>query len=255
MSHDSNTDVSDQPSGVVQFGRIQRSIALDRTLPRDVKVVYSVLAVYANKQRICWPSRETIALDASISVSAVSRALKHAAKVGILTILHTQTSNRYQLHDMEIGGYIPGESEPPGQADLPGGSHGPSGQVTQTHKQDHTTRPAIQTISTSGDAVSGGHRTSSPTDRKIYLPADFGEYDDRHANQFLVGAAVAAMEKAGLIVAPTAADGMGGTLKRRLGEGQTRAQLVAAVRTWVKLAGTKDKGSGWIASEPQSKAA
>jgi hypothetical protein len=237
----------------VQHGRIQRTIALDRTLPRDVKAVYSVLAVYANAQRICWPSRETIALDASMSVSAVGRALRHAAKVGILTIIHTQTSNRYQLHDMNVGGYIPGEA-PAGHTDLPGESGGPSGQVTQTHKQDHTTRPAIQTTSTSSDAVSGGHRTSSPTERKIYLPADFSEYDDRHANQFLVGAVVAAIEKAGLIIAPTAADSIGSTLKRRLGEGATRAQLVSDARAWLRLAGTKH-GSGWIASYPESRAA
>jgi hypothetical protein len=251
VSHDSNTDVSDQPSGVVQFGRIQRSIALDRTLPRDVKVVYSVLSVYANKQRICWPSRETIALDASISVSAVSRALRHAAKVGILTVIHTQTSNRYQLHDMEVGGYIPGEIDPAGHADLPGESGRPSGQVTQTHKQDHTTRPAIQTISTSSDAVTANpQRTSSSGNMKIMISDDYWTTDKGHMMQTLAAALIRTLEHAKLELRPEGRDRIRELLKRHAAEGNHR-QMLGYVQHWV----SREDQWSWFAYLPESRAA
>lgn len=250
MSNDSKTCPPEQPPSVVQHGRIQRTIALDRTLPRDVKAVYSVLAVYANAQRICWPSRETIALDASMSVSAVGRALKHAAKVGILTIMHTQTSNRYQLHDMNVGGYIPGEA-PAGHTDLPAGSDGPSGQVTQTHKQDQTTKPAIQTISTSSDAVTANpQRTSSSGNMKIMISDDYWTTDKGHMMQTLAAALIRTLEHAKLELRPEGRGRIRELLKRHAAEGNHR-QMLGYVQHWV----SREDQWSWFAYLPESRAA
>lgn len=78
---------------------------------------------------------------------------------------------------------------------------------------------------------------------------------DGLAYQYLVSAALSSMKEAGLVTHPEAGDKMGAGLKERLEAGESREQLVAAVRRWVKLAGTDHEGLGWLARYPESRAA
>ena len=69
-------------------------------------LVYYDLCRRANKEDVCWPSKQTIADACNISKSTVTRSLRELEKVGMITTVtrfrHTnnrQTSNIYQIFD------------------------------------------------------------------------------------------------------------------------------------------------------------
>lgn len=247
MTEDTNLDEPTTP-GDEKFIRAQRSIVLDPALPLHVKMLYTVLCAHANKKRICWPSRTTIAEEGGMSVSAVGRAINHAQKIGLLTVIRTQTSNRYQLHDF-AGSYEPSES-PGGPSDLLDRSVGPSGQVRGTHELDQRTRnKELDQNALQRDAASGATRTSS-RGRRIIIKAAFWKFDNTHAVQYLVGAVLATLDRAGLIARHDAGDRMGTALENFLEAGNSRADAIKWVRQWAQVAGTDDTNGGWLASWP-----
>ena len=74
------------------------------------KTVLAYLAVNANRDGVCWPSRERIAADISAGVATVSRALKALANDGHITIVRRAyvgqggyRQNVYQVHPVQAG--------------------------------------------------------------------------------------------------------------------------------------------------------
>lgn len=264
MSTDKFNDSKDgspvQRTSRMSFGMVDPDVIRDETLHKNVKTVYTYLVTYCSNVRSAYPSRARIARQTGLSVRSVDGALKLGEQVGLFTIERRRDgklnqTNVYLLHDFG-GGYV-ADSGVGSAVVAPGVAQGlpESGAVVAPELDQPSTPSSIHTTSTSSNAVSGGHRTSSPTERKIYLPEDFSEYDDRHANQYLVGAAVAALQAAGLVLHPRAADSLGRELKKRREAGEVRAELVDNIRRWVRVAGTDDDGAGWIASWPETRAA
>lgn len=74
----------------------------DPSIDRNVKLVYVVLSGRVNKFKVCWPSQQSIASDAGISVATVKRTLSKMEDLGILTIRTETTAtgrrNSYRLH-------------------------------------------------------------------------------------------------------------------------------------------------------------
>lgn len=109
---------------------------------------------------------------------------------------------------------------------------------------------------TSGDAYAAVGQKSQPrARRRIYPhPQMYKWAEDADVIQYLCGAAVKAMRKAGLEPHWDAANGIGKTLKTKYA-GRTRKEMLAEVERWVNLAGTDHEGCGWLASLPSQRSA
>jgi hypothetical protein len=59
-----------------RFGIVNREVITDPNLSIGAKTLYSVLSCYANKQRTCFPSINTLADDTSSSQSSIDRWIK-----------------------------------------------------------------------------------------------------------------------------------------------------------------------------------
>lgn len=248
MSEDSKPCAPGQHSGGVAFGMVQADIFRDRTLPASVKLVYVCLATYADDRRIAFPSQQTISADTGLSVRTVKRAVKIGEEIGLFEVIHTQTSNRYRLRDLRIGGYIIG-SGPECHSGTPEGSDVHSGSAPVAHEQDQTTRPTTQTSFTSSDAASGAPPASVWGEIKVYPPRNFATLDDGHVAQHLVKASIAALRDAGLEPAPNAGDRLGRAIRATMERdpGLTRQALVKMVEATLALAGTSDEEWGSVA--------
>ncbi|WP_165438441.1 helix-turn-helix domain-containing protein [Pseudonocardia sediminis] len=235
---------------------VETAVFRDPTLHPHVKLVYVALTTYASKTRSVWPSRATLARDTGLSVRTVASAIKAGADAGVWKIEHQrdeesnrQTSNLYHLRDMGRG------YEPARVQEVHGGTvhdmHGDG--AGDAHEQDQRTRPSSIKTSTSSNAVSGRHFAGSTTDRKIFVPRWLPESDDRGAVvQYLVSAAVATMEAAGLEVGDKAKDAMGYTLGHRC-DNLTPRQLADRAQKWVREAGT-DHPNGWLGTRAERRA-
>lgn len=58
-----------------KFGIVSHSVMTDPELSLSAKGIYSILSVYANKQRTCYPSIATLADTAGISCRTVDRCI------------------------------------------------------------------------------------------------------------------------------------------------------------------------------------
>lgn len=244
--HPSNSS-TEPPSGGHPFGMVQADIFRDPTLPSGVKLVYTCLATYADRNRVAFPSQQTIAADTGLSPSSVKRAVRIGLEAGLFEVVPTQVQNRYRLRDLGVGGYVIG-SGPVGHGDPSEGSRGPAGSVTVTPKQDQRTRPASQTRTSSDAYAASGHRASAPTAMKIFTPRDFHRWDDGgRVHQYLVSAALSALKAAGMQPADDAANRIGHALKVTSGDGIERKQLVKMLEGTLVLAGTADATWGSLA--------
>jgi hypothetical protein len=59
-----------------KFGIISHAIITDPELSLQAKAIYSMLCVYANKKRVCWPSRATLADIGGVSCRTVDRSIQ-----------------------------------------------------------------------------------------------------------------------------------------------------------------------------------
>lgn len=261
MTNDSPVPEAGQPSGGVSFAMVDAAIFRDPTLPPHVKLVYVALAGYASKQRTAFPSHARLATDCNLSARAVGKAIKVGAEAGLWTITHTQSSNRYEIHDLG-GSYVLG-SGPHGTTCHPGEQEVPSGEARGADELDQRTRPATQThIASSSGHTPVGHTSpsvrlgqrSASTARIIRTPRGFYDptkYPDKKVWPYLVSAVVAALENDGMEMNRHAPDEIGYTLKHKYGH-LPRKQLVAAVREWTRAAGDPDHPAGWIAHRKAS---
>ncbi|MER7433104.1 hypothetical protein ABT341_00090 [Pseudonocardia alni] len=92
------------------------------------------------------------------------------------------------------------------------------------------------------------HRASSPGDRRIVLPKGFytDAYSDKRARQYLVGAALKAIEAAGYDPADTAGHVIGSAIKHKFKD-WPRRELVRIVRDAVRHAGDPHHIDGQLA--------
>lgn len=105
---------------------------------------------------------------------------------------------------------------------------------------------------TSGDADAaiGQKSPKAEARRRIYPhPQMYKWAEDGDVIQYLCGAAVKAITKAGLEPHPGMADAIGHTLKEKYA-GRPRRDMLTEVERWVNLAGTDHDGCGWLASAP-----
>ena len=59
-----------------RFGIVSHSIITDPKLSIQAKCLYSALACYANKERLCFPSISTLANDLNTSQRTIKRLIK-----------------------------------------------------------------------------------------------------------------------------------------------------------------------------------
>ena len=258
-SNSSKPGSSGERTGRMNFGMVDKHVMRDPRLPLTVKALYSYLSTYCGATRSAFPSRQTMAKELGCAVRTVDAALKVGVEAGLWTVTGRagddgrQTSNLYLIHDFE-GGYEARGAE---------SARGDSAEICtvpvseSAPEQDHLSKPSSgHTTSTSSDAVAAiASKTSFRGTRKIYLPNDFAEHTDGEAMQYLVGAAIRSIKKAGLIPHWQANDKIGVALKEGLGEGKSRSQLVEDVRRWVKHADTEHPTLGQLAYLPESRAA
>lgn len=266
MFDDSNPGASERPSGDHPFAMVQTDIARDRTLPPHVKLVYVAIASYADEKRVAWPSQETIALDTGLSERAVRKAIKQGADAGLWTVIRTQTSNRYQLRDLKVGGYVLGAGPlpdptrhvvPDGNLDadpfgIPPGTRCRSDRqdvpVQAAHgadEQDQRTRPKNKTISTSSDASQRAsdeqaRRRESRTSRiEIFVPKSYDAMDVGDVAQHLVKASVSSLRAAGVEMSEEGVTLVGRSVKHALtNEGVGRHQVIPMLELSLARVGT-----------------
>ena len=63
-------------SKTYKFGIVSHKVITDPELSLTAKAVYSMLCVYANKKRVCWPSRATLADIGGVSITTIDKAIK-----------------------------------------------------------------------------------------------------------------------------------------------------------------------------------
>lgn len=99
------------PKGASQdnrFGIVPRNVTFSK-VSITAKVVFEVLAQYANGENLAWPSRTTIAEHLSIHPATVTRALGELRDAGFVAVEPrysangSQTSNVYHLMGMVAG--------------------------------------------------------------------------------------------------------------------------------------------------------
>ena len=71
-------------SNIKRFGIVNQEVLKDPELSIQAKGLYSFLCTYADKNRECYPSRNTIADHCNISVTYVGILIKQLKKAGYL---------------------------------------------------------------------------------------------------------------------------------------------------------------------------
>ena len=69
----------------VSFGIVTKDIMTDPELSLQAKGLYAILCTYANKQRQCYPSLNTLSDISKKSVSQVSAYIKELKNKGYIT--------------------------------------------------------------------------------------------------------------------------------------------------------------------------
>lgn len=69
----------------ISFGIVTKDIMTDPELSLQAKGLYAILCTYANKQRQCYPSLNTLSDISNKSVSQVSAYIKELKNKGYIT--------------------------------------------------------------------------------------------------------------------------------------------------------------------------
>ncbi|WP_130291646.1 hypothetical protein [Pseudonocardia sediminis] len=250
-------------------------ILLGGLTPQAV-TLYSLLLAHVNRKEgdgLAWPGLRTLAgMMGFRRHQSVHRYVQELEEVGAISVQRTKdgpTGNRnvYRINETPEENYTGVRSlgdfyalrrnqnrglvRSTAQGLFPAGDKGLS--AVDDQNQTNATRRIDPDEVTSSDAVSGRHFAGSTTDRKIFIPHWLKRCEDRgKVSQYLVGAAVATMEAAGLEVSEDAKDAMGFTLDHKC-ESLTNIQLSERAQAWVLAAGTGDR-NGWLGTWPQRKA-
>src|SRR5882672_3951764 len=81
-----------------EYIALPKSLAADTRLNAAAKIVWAVIADRLGSNNTAWPDFETIACDASVSVSSVTRAVADLERVGWCEVERRDgKSNKYTL--------------------------------------------------------------------------------------------------------------------------------------------------------------
>lgn len=245
MTHDSKAGAYVQRTSRVQFGMVDAAVIRDEMLPANVKTVYTYLVTYCSDDRSAYPSRARIARQAGLSVRTVDAAIKHAEKVGLMTVTRRRDgrvnlTNIYELHDLG-GGYIASE-------EVAGGGAAPT-------PPSATVAPKLDQVSIQKRSTRSHRKLRSPSKLKygqIFLPGDFYEMEDGPAANQIIKCVLGIFEAKGLIPEVDAGDTMGMRLTKLATEdGLDRGELVEEAQTWAdtgRFYDEDDEEWGWLAT-------
>ena len=258
-------DVRRAPGGV-SFGMVDTAVIRDRSLPANVKTLYTYLATYCGDTRSAYPSRATIAKDTGLSVRSIDAAITTAETAGLITVERRREgkvnkSSIYWLRDLGRG-YVPGSgplsSEGGGAGAAPGvGQQVHQGGAGAAPEQDKRSRPtSIKTNNAAGEddsvddacqRVPTSKLAGEPTKPlRIFRPRGFYDWDDGHAMQHTVSAAVAALRAAGCRPSRRCPDAIGEMFRRNIENGCTRRVIVDHIEREINLAAGGDPEYQWM---------
>lgn len=244
--------------GDLPFGKVYRHIIRDRSLPRNVRTIYTYLTTYAAGAREAYPSRDVMAEDVDLSVGAVAQAIRIGRECKLWHIVKVSTRggysyNKYVLHDLD-GGYVPGSGpgrrakgkprgrtanrapaaaessrEPQSDFDPGQGQNLENPRSKSDHKEDKQEgrQAGGKTTSTPPrEAIADAHPQAAERSTQITLrfPKNFDSLDQGPAIRCIVRASTAAMKAAGRPLGR----GVGDRIATQL-SGVDRPQAVAEV--------------------------
>lgn len=264
MDESTNAPADGHPSSA-GFAITQNDISRDPTLPKEVKSVYTALAGYADKGRVAWPGQDRLAWETSMSLRAVGKAIRAGADCGLWTVIHTQTSNRYQLHDHadDPKRYVPGRG-PRTLPQIPVGTTCrldkhvvPIGSARGADEQDQRAVPEIPTQQTSSNAAAADSPPSEARSRTISRPPnftpiridladDFWKLSDNYAIQRMIRSSIGALRAAGFELAPDARERLTRSLKETLGK-VSREETVKRLTHTLELTVQRDEAWAYLA--------
>jgi biotin operon repressor len=116
--------------------------ALEQELPTPEKFVLVVLANYANKNGVCWPSQETIGQKTGLSRASVQRSIRSLKERGLIQVEARRKRgynhiNRYYLN-MELG-----LTETHSEASQ-GGPTKPQSEASMNHQYEPSEEPSVK---------------------------------------------------------------------------------------------------------------
>jgi 3-oxoacyl-(acyl-carrier-protein) synthase len=259
MHEDSSTSTIRAGREGDPWAKVHDWVLLAGLSPQAV-ALYTVLQAHVNharKDHKAWPGMDTVAKILGFKHrNSVGRYVAELVSAGAIDVERVANSTRrhniYVVHETPPAEYTGMRSltefhDAQKAAEVP--THTVVGIGTHTEMGKNQTK-RTRRISTSSDAfTAGGPRTSSQTDRKIFLPKDFYRWDDSgRVIQYLVSAAVAALRASGLEPHGDAADRIGQALRGGAEDGASIERLVESVRCWVERAGSDDPEFGWLAT-------
>lgn len=247
-------------------------------LSPQAQALYTLLLAHVNRQRsdgVAWPGLDTLAQLMGYSRrQSVARYVRELADVDAVTVVVERTStgrrNVYTVNEVAPTGYekpvsltefyARRKTERKGWGatahyGLSATAHNGWGAEADMNQMNATTRSDSYEDASSVDAPAGAspaaclpHRASSPGDRRIVLPKGFytDAYSDKRARQYLVGAALKAIEAAGYDPADTAGQVIGSAIKHKFKD-WPRRELVRIVRDAVRHAGDPHHIDGQLA--------
>lgn len=275
MSSSARTD--GRPEGE-QFGITEARVGRDRTLPRNVKLVYTYLTYFADKDRRCYPGTEVMAEELGMSRALITAAIQIGKDCGLWTVERPKNRNYvYQLHDRSWGptpyvvGSGPGEKAKGAARGKPFVEKGACAETAQelaqnqrescaesAQYQDQLTGPETKTShASSGDAYQRvvENKFSTESERahakpiRIFTPKGFERWDDGRAMQYIVGSAVAALESAGLTPSKRTADNIGHMFRHNLDAGCTRRIIIEHIQKELNAAVSGDPQYAWMLAD------
>lgn len=280
MSSSARTD--GRPEGE-QFGITEARVGRDRTLPRNVKLVYTYLTYFADKDRRCYPGTEVMAEELGMSRALITAAIQIGKDCGLWTVERPKNRNYvYQLHDRSWGptpyvvGSGPGEKAKGAARGKPFVEKGACAETAQelaqnqrescaesAQYQDQLTGPETKTShASSGDAcqrvVENKFSTESerahakPKPIRIFTPKGFERWDDGRAMQHLVASSIAALLAAGLTPSEQTADNIGAMFRENFERGFSRRVLIEHIQKELDAAANGDPKYAWMLARPEA---
>ncbi len=274
-SEDTHVQVPSPRRETKPHGRVDPAVMRDVSLPQQVKLLYALLATYADGvTRECWPSRNRIVTESGMSRGAFDAALRCAESVGLVETRAEfmrdgqrcdeggpgaeRTSNRYVLHDFGTGfkvGQGPGRKLPYGYgvrtAVVPTSAQPLGGGGTaDVQEQDHLTQPSSTHAMTPPGEDAASVAAKSRPKVKLFRPKRWTELDSETAAQEACAYVARAFRAVGFRPTDRALSALGQSIKRWDDDGMDRTKMWVNVRREVDKFGLLGQYEDWLAPLP-----
>ncbi|MBK1650562.1 helix-turn-helix domain-containing protein, partial [Rhabdochromatium marinum] len=83
------------PVDILQW--LRELLACPNLTPAEAKIGHAIALRINSRSSTCWPSLDTLARDAALSVSVAARAVAKLARLGLILIQRTGRSSVYRL--------------------------------------------------------------------------------------------------------------------------------------------------------------